>query len=428
MATLRVLGAYGHVGGSCILVEDRYGNRVAMDYGVKLAEKPDKPPTFPDRVDGVVTDFFLTHAHLDHSAGVPLVVSNNYAKRLYATEVTKDLYNLLGADFVRVNMEKGIDTKFDETDVESVMRRMEAVAYRAPIELRGDAKAELLDAGHIPGSAMVGFETEGKYLLYTGDFNTKDTRLVRGCEGNIPDVDILVTESTYSGRNHPSRESQERKLAEIVKETLGNDGTALIAGFGVARLDEIILALNSYGLLDRHAVYLDGMARKESKILKKHNYTLHEPDIYVKALEKVKRIDNHRMREIITDDPSIILSTSGMLQAGPIVHYMKKLNSRNNSLVLTGYQAENTPGRKLLETGHYINEESMTDFEVDMRVEQLDFSGHAGGDDLVAFVKKLNPGKVFCVHGDSTEEFAKQLRELGFDAVAPSRDKKAFDI
>ncbi|MCS7106317.1 MAG: MBL fold metallo-hydrolase, partial [Candidatus Aenigmarchaeota archaeon] len=162
-------------------------------------------------------------------------------------------------------------------------------------------------------------------------------------------------------------------------------------------------------------------------IINKHNRLLKNQKSLDKALEKVEYVNSQRMRKRIIKEPCVILSTSGMLSGGPIVEYIKRLYSREDcSLILTSFQLEGTPGKILLETGRYINEE--LNLEVRMQVKRLDFSSHVGRKELFEFIEKVSPEKVFCVHGDHTQEFAFELREKGFNAVAPLANNRIFNV
>jgi putative mRNA 3-end processing factor len=154
---------------------------------------------------------------------------------------------------------------------------------------------------------------------------------------------------------------------------------------------------------------------------------LKEPNSLDRALKKVDYVGSQKARKKALKQPSVILTTSGMLNGGPVVWYLKKLYSdRRSSLVLTGWQLEDTPGKILLETGRFITKD--LDLEVKMFVKRLDFSAHAGRSELFEFVEKLSPEKIFCIHGDHTEEFASELREKGFNAVAPLANNRIFEI
>jgi putative mRNA 3-end processing factor len=172
-------------------------------------------------------------------------------------------------------------------------------------------------------------------------------------------------------------------------------------------------------------LFIDGMAKKATTIINKHKNLLKEPDRLDKVLEKVQYISSPNRRNKIIKHPCVILSTSGMLNGGPIIHYIKKLyDMQTCSLVLTGYQVEGSPGKVLLETGRFITKDLNLDMK--MFVKRLDFSSHAGRSDLFNFIERVNPEKVFCVHGDHTEEFANELKQKGFDAIAPVANNRIF--
>jgi putative mRNA 3-end processing factor len=269
--------------------------------------------------------------------------------------------------------------------------------------------------------------SQGKNLLYTGDFNSIHTRLLKKADLDLPKIDVLITESTYSDRDHPSRKSQEKELIKIINETLAIDGTCLIAGFAIGRITELLLVLNAYGI--DYPVFVDGMTKKAITITNNYRNLLRDPKSVDKALEKVEYVATHRMRRKIIKEPCVILTTSGMLQGGPIVYYLKSLyDKRNCSLILAGWQLEGTPGKILLETGRYVNEKFGLNLEVKLFFKRLDFSAHAGKTELFKFIEKINPEKIFCIHGDHTQEFANELKERGFDAIAPMANNRIFSV
>jgi putative mRNA 3-end processing factor len=423
MIKLNFLGALGTIGASGLLVE--YGaNKIVIDYGVKVS---DTPPSFPFEVKGIVTSAFLSHCHLDHSGALPLLLKRNNLDKIYSTKVTKELTELLLIDSIKVNREEGVELKFSEEDVEKTMKIFRYLEYGESLKLKNNVEVTFYDAGHIPGSAFVFMDLDGKHLLYTGDFNTEDTRLIKGCEKNLPEVDILITEGTYYDRNHPDRESQEKELVKIIRETLANDGITIVSGFAVGRIDELLLVLDKYGI--DYPVYVDGMAKKAITIINKYQNFLKDPKSLDKALRKVEFITEDYQRKKVLKEPCVILTTSGMLKGGPVVWYLEKLYSRKNcSLVITGFQVEGTPGKKLLDTGYYINEKYGLNLKLKMGFKRLDFSSHVGRDNLIDFIKKLNPEKIYCVHSDNTEGLKEELEKQGFDAVAPSPENRFFNI
>jgi len=420
MVQLSFNGALSTVGASAVVV-DTGTEKIVLDYGTKIQEIA---PKFPLPVDGKPNAVFLSHAHLDHSGGLPIFFTKGNSCPIYALNVTKPLVELLLSDSIKISREEGIELPFTKLDVEKTIKNFLPINYRSRFKVN-NIEATCYDAGHIPGSMMVFLKSGEKGILYTGDFNTTDTRLLKKAEQNLPEVDALITESTYSDREHPDRKDQEKQLIETINNTLSVDGVCLVAGFAIARLDEILLVLDSHGI--DYPVYLDGMAKKAMTIVNRHKNMLRKPKVLDTALEKVEYVKGEAKRKRIVKEPCVILTTSGMLSGGPIVSYLKRLHDdKDCSLVLTGFQVEGTPGKTLLETGRYINEE--LDLEINMPVKRLDFSSHTGRGELFKFVERVDPKKIFCIHGDHTEEFATELREKGFDAVAPLANNRVFDI
>jgi putative mRNA 3-end processing factor len=420
MVKLTFLGAMNTVGCSGVLV-DTGVEKILLDYGTKIQETP---PKFPLPIDGKPDAIILSHCHLDHSGALPIFFTKGNSCSVHAVEVTKSLVELLLNDSIKISREEGIDLPFKKDDVKNTIKNFLPVNYRDSFKL-DKTKITCFDAGHLPGSLMPLLNFGDKKLLYTGDFKTTDTRLLKKADLNLPDVDILITETTYSDREHPDRKSQEKELVRIVNDTLAVDGVCLIAGFAVGRIDELLLILDHYGI--DYPLYVDGMAKKAITIINQHKNMLKKPDSLDKVLEKVQYVRKERMRSKIIRKPGVILTTSGMLSGGPIVYYLKKLyNHEDCSLVLSGFQVEGTPGRTLLETGRYITEN--LDLDLKMFVRKLDFSSHVGRSELFTFIRKLNPEKIFCVHGDHTQEFASELKEKGFDAIAPLANNRDFVI
>jgi putative mRNA 3-end processing factor len=210
----------------------------------------------------------------------------------------------------------------------------------------------------------------------------------------------------------------------MIEDTISNNSPAIVAVFAVGRAQEILLILAKHGI--SYPVFMDGMTKKATTIINKYKKYLREPDELDDALKFVTYVEG-RMRRRLIKEAACIITTSGMLNGGPVVKYLEKLHKNERaSLILTGWQIEGTPGRILLETGRFIYEN--LDIEVKMRVKRFDFSAHAGRKSLFEFVKKINPEKVFCVHGDHTEEFAEELRREGFDAIAPLANNRIFEL
>jgi len=414
------LGAMNTIGCSAVLVETGT-EKILLDHGTKIQETP---PKFPLPIEGKPDAILLSHCHLDHSGSIPIFFAQGNSSIVYSINVTRPLVELLLLDSVKISREEGIELPFTKEDVNKTIKNILSVNYRVPFKI-GKTEVTCYDAGHLPGSMMPLLNFGNKKLLYTGDLKTTDTHLLKKADLDLPNVNVLITESTYSDREHPDRKDQEKELVRIVNDTLAVDGICLIAGFAVGRIDELLLILDHYGI--DYPLYIDGMAKKAITIINQHKNLLRNPDSLDNALEKVQYVRKEKMRSKIIRNPGVILTTSGMLSGGPIIYYLKKLyDNRNCSLVLSGFQVEGTPGKTLLETGRYITNDLNLDLK--MFVRKLDFSSHAGRSELFKFIRKVNPEKVFCIHGDHTQEFASELKEKGLDAVAPLANNRIFEI
>ncbi|MCD6483413.1 MAG: MBL fold metallo-hydrolase [Candidatus Aenigmarchaeota archaeon] len=421
MVRLKFLGGIGEVGKSAILVDNGV-DRFIMDYGIKIRTNPLE---FPKQIKQKIDYAFITHAHLDHSGAVPLLKKRNSHVRIYSTPVTKSLTRLLLEDNLKVAKREQITIPYDENYTKQALKSFKKINYRQEVELK-DSIVTLYDAGHIPGSSMITVDTNGKRILYTGDFKLKPTNLMFGCDTDIDDVDILITESTYSDREHPNRKKLELELVDTIKETIENGGIALIAAFAVGRTQEILTILEKYKLLT-YPTYLDGMGIKATNIIKENLHLIRKREEFKRAVRKIKKVKNVRERSNIIKKPGIIISGAGMLDGGPMVWYMKRLaKNKKNTLILTGYQVEGSAGRMLLETGHYMVEDF--DIKPKMNIVYFDFSAHAGRSELLEFIDIINPQKIFVVHGEHTKEFAEELNQLGYDAIAPDEKHDDFKV
>ena len=408
---LRFLGGTGEVGRSAILVEAN-GAKVLLDYGVMLNDEPGFPMHVPPKeVDGII----ITHAHLDHSGAVPIFHIGRGVP-VYATRLTFELTELLLQDFINLT---GYYLPFEYIELQNMLSCANYVPYYKPFRIK-DIKLTLLRAGHIPGSAQVLLEAEGKRVLYTGDVNPIDTRLLKGADLNYGELDAIIIESTYANEDHPNRLEQEREFVARVREVVEGGGTVLVPAFAVARAQEVACILRAHGF--PYDIVMDGMARKVNVILMNHLRELRDPELYMSAMDDIILIRKKKDRKKFVKRPCVIISPAGMLKGGPAAYYAMRLaGSSRNAIFLVSYQIPGTPGHELLENKVYVVNGKIQ--KVKAQVERFDFSSHAGRSDLHAMLSNLEGSPtVFVVHGaeGNCELLASWARdELGLEAIAP---------
>ncbi|MGC9310348.1 MAG: MBL fold metallo-hydrolase [Candidatus Aenigmatarchaeota archaeon] len=405
---IRCLGGCGEVGRSAYMVSENNSN-VLLDYGVKLQPTLQLPAVPNYNLDGV----FVSHPHLDHSGMVPLLCRLQ-RPRIFATAATGDLMNLLQEDYIKVGKLNRGFSEYTDRDMAIMNKSFRKCTYRAKFRI-GNLEARVFPAYHVPGSASIHLRGR-QSLLYTGDINLTKTYLLDYKKVRYPKTDVLMMESTYSERDHPDRKAEEMRLIDKVREY--ESGLVLVPSFAVGRAQELLLMLKANGI--KREIYLDGMAQKAADIILFHKEELRCAKVLRDVMREVKFVRTKRQRDKICREGGIVVTTSGMLSGGPICYYLRKSRQNPNAcLLLTGYQAEGTPGYNLLRTGHFESEEDGR-YKVDIEVSKFDFSGHAGKGELLELIKSVNPKKVVCVHGENTESFAREIeKDFGIEAFAP---------
>ncbi|MCE2615275.1 MAG: MBL fold metallo-hydrolase [Nitrosopumilus sp. (ex Thoosa mismalolli)] len=415
---VKVLGAAREVGRSGFLVSCESTN-LLLDYGVMFGKRG-TPPGYPLHVkprdvDGIV----ITHAHLDHSGNVPsLFVSGN--TDVYATPPTFDLSKLLIEDMLKIEKNSH---PFDLPEVNNMMRNAKPVEYKQKVT-KGSATFELRESGHVVGGSTVLLESEKKRLFYTGDIKTNGSRMLREMDLDFDEIDLLITESTYSQTEQKPRKESERDLVEFANEVMDRKGTLFIPSFSVERSQEMACILRNANF--KHRIIMDGMALKVNEIMFKHPNYLRDPKVFADAINSSLSIREHSERKRAMEEPCVVISPAGMLVGGNAVYYLQQLAfDDRNGIALVSYQGEGTPGRKLLETGKVSTRGR--DLRVTAEVKQFEFSGHADRKELFDMISKIkgNP-KVLTVHGDadSCSNFAQEIHEkFGFEAYAPDVNK-----
>jgi len=442
------LGCCREVGRASFVLSTQ-NTRILVDCGDKPGAEGEVPylqvaeaNPIPD-LDAVV----LTHAHLDHSALLPLLFKYGYDGPVYTTQPTRDLMGLLQLDYLDVAAKEGRSPPYKSEMIREELKHTITLDYGDVTDIAPDIKLTLRNAGHILGSAVAHFHIGDGFhnVVFSGDVHYSDTRLFNGASNSFPRVETLFMESTYGRRNdyQTDQEDSERKLTELVNETYENGGKVVIPAFAVGRSQELMLVLEEAmreGRIPTMPVYLDGMIREATAIHTAYpgylrdglrQRILHEDENPFLA-EQFQQVDggDEMRREIADGEPCVILSTSGMVTGGPIMSWLKLLGSETeNTLLFVGYQAQGTLGRRIQSGRQEIpfNDRSSRDKQLTLRLDVASvsgFSGHADRNGLENFVRTMNPRpeRVLCVHGDaaSTDQLSSGLyQELNIWTQAP---------
>ena len=417
------LGGADEVGASGILVETAE-RRVLVDCGIRPSPKSywglaaDQLPALSqiESGSGKLDAVLVTHAHTDHTGALELVVGRYPDVPVYATAPTLALTRVLHQDARRI-MQSRLDEEgelplFDDVAVQRLMSAFVPVPFKKRILLADGLAATFFPAGHIAGAAMIGLESDEGRLLITGDISISPQRTVDGAPPPAFHPDAVIIESTYGGRLHANRAVQERNLVETVAQVTAADGKVLIPAFALGRAQEVLLILNEYqrrGELPPVPVWADGMVRTICQAYPAFGealpLALQEQNSQF-FNERIRPIANSEQRNALIWNPgaAIIVSSSGMLAGGPSLSYARALAPKpQHAILLTGYQDEESPGRRLqelTERGSGSIRLGKDKVDVQCRIGTYSLSAHADEAQLISLVETLNPEHVFLVHGD----------------------------
>jgi putative mRNA 3-end processing factor len=410
---IKILGAAKEVGRSAFLVSNENSN-ILMDYGVLLKKEPQFPlHVKPKDLHAVV----LSHAHLDHSGFLPSLFLSSSKFPVLSTNPTIELSQLLIEDMIKIS---GFYLPFENIDLDRMLKSHKNLQYREPYSIN-ETNITLYESGHVLGGSTIVVENKGKRIFYTGDINTRGSKILRPADLDIDEIHLMIIESTYSQTNQIPRLQSEKELLEFAYKIIDNGGTLFVPAFSVERAQEIACVFKAYKF--PHKIVMDGMALKVNEIMLKYPEYIRDPIVFKKYIEEVEWIRDWKSRRRLIKEPCVIISPAGMLVGGSAIFYMQNIMmSDKNGIALVSYQGENTPGRMLLEKGTFkINGKIKKCLA---EVKQFEFSGHNSRDELFEILDSIkgNP-KVLTVHGDGNAciKFAEEIKEkYGFDAIAPN--------
>lgn len=420
----KALGGANEVGASSYLlsIDDK---NILLDAGIRVNRKgSDMLPAFeelPEKLDLVI----FSHAHMDHTGALPVLFRNHPEAFYCCTPPTKLLASLLLKDSYKImTYEEESEILFTEEEIEQSLWKLEVFPFSSWFEPLKDIKIYFHPAGHIMGAASVlihDIKNDIK-ILYSGDISIANQRTVEGCSSGTGElfnnISLLIVESTYGGGFHPKRQDEETKLAMTVGEIIDNGGIVLIPAFALGRAQEIILILRDYMLgrkIPSFPVYVDGMVRSICDLYmdlldylpeKMKNYIRNsrQPVFWKEgpsSLIRIIKADKGTRTEALLK-PCCIISSSGMMTGGPSVWYAKQLiDNHKNAILITGYQDEESPGRRLLEmeTGKSVKFGD-EEFLLSCRVERYHLSAHADQRQLCQWISYIKPKSIILVHGD----------------------------
>jgi KH/beta-lactamase-domain protein len=422
---LTFLGSGRQVGRSCLLLQTE-NSKILLDCGIDVASSgADKFPYFniPEFDIGSLDAVIISHAHLDHVGLLPYLYKMGYKGPVYMTTPTRDIGALLALDFIGVAYKQAATPLYSSTDIKEMVKHSICLNFNEVTDVTPDIRLTFYNSGHVLGSAMVHLNIgNGAHnLLYGADYKYSKTRLLDPAVSSFPRVETVITESTYGSKNDvlAPRKETEAKFIQMVKETIEKGGKVLIPELGLGHAQESVLRVEEAirtGELPKIPMYIDGMiwdinaihtaypdflsANIRSQIFQDNNpFT---SDIFYRVGSPAER------KKVIEGGPCIVIATSGMLQGGASVEYLKAFaDNPNNLMVLSCYQGPGSIGRRIQEgereipLGEYGHGNET--LKVNLKVEIMTgFSPHAGRNEIVSFFNNIRPRpkRIIINHGE----------------------------
>lgn len=458
-------GAARRVTGSKHLLTSKSGTKILLDcglfQGIGTNELNASFGFNPKEVDYVI----LSHAHIDHTGLLPKLIKEGFNGMVYCTPATKSLCGIMlmdsariqESDVTRINKRRKkrgdelLEALYDEADAEKAIDLMVTKGYHTPFEIVPGVKFSFYETGHILGSAgvYIEFEEDGrnKSLFFTGDIGRPNDKILREPEA-FPQSDYIISESTYGDKLHEAEEDMRAHLLQIVNKTcVVNKGRLIIPAFSVDRTQELIYALDvleNEGKLPRIPVYIDSpLSVKATLVMRQHEEEFN-PEIlsYIKRDGDAFGFDNlHYITKVedskainTSKEPCIIISSSGMAEAGRIKHHIKNnCENPNNTILIVGYCSPSSLGYQIKVRADKIRIFG-DEFQLNANVEVMDsFSAHADYKEMISYLSCQDTSKVkkiFLVHGEIDRQiaFKARLEKTGFRNIEIPQHKEGFEI
>ncbi len=451
--TIKFLGAAREVTGSKHLITTEQGKNILLDCGMyqgKGLETDNMNRNLgfnPQEIDYII----LSHAHIDHSGLIPYIYKLGFQGHVICTHATRDLCAIMLADsghihehdtitFNKKRARKGlppVEPIYTKEDAVACMNSFISIPYKKPFQLTEEISLSITNTGHLLGSGVINLEIKEKKrtikLAYTGDIGRPVNRILQPPQP-FPQADILIAESTYGDRLHDDNEIANDQLLNIVNQTcVEKGGKLIIPSFSIGRAQEIIYSLNNFyneNKLPRVDIYVDSpLSVNATNIFRMHSECFNKDVIEVMQKDPdpfgfnnlfyIQRVDDSKKLNDIKK-PCIIISSSGMMEAGRIKHHLaNSIENPKNTILVVGYCAPTTLGAKILRGDKQVSIFGNI-YNVNAKIERIEsFSGHADYKEMIQFLScqdQNNLSDVFLVHGEymSQLSYKKTLEENGF--------------
>ena len=464
---IKFIGAAREVTGSKHLITTNNGKKILLDCGMfqgKGLETDGMNRNLmfdPATIDHVI----LTHAHIDHSGLIPYMYKLGFRGSVICTSATRDLCAIMLADsghiqeldvkwFNKRRIQKGlspVEPIYNEQDARACMELFIGVAYDRKFQIDSNIKVKFVNTGHMLGSGTAWIEIKENgsttRIAYTGDIGRPENRILKSPQP-FPQCDYLITEATYGNRLHPQLQEAEGELLRVIRETcVERGGKVIIPSFAIGRTQEVVYALNNFfneGLLPKVNIYVDSpLAVNATDIFRVHSDILNEdvaatmltdPDpfgfnslYYIKSPDESKKLNSYKK-------PCVIISASGMMEAGRIKHHLaNNIENPANTILAVGYCAPRTLGARILDGDEEVSIFGVR-HPVKAKVERIEaFSGHGDYNEMAGYLSCQDTSqlrKVFLVHGDyqAQEAYKNRLGQQGIQHIEIPAAGEEFEI